>query len=182
VKVAIVNKDFQDLTNYCDFFLDMDEKSPQIGKAISAGLSVSGKLMADAGQTEKAIVSLKRSVEFSNGELKIFINALKYLVQLKAKNAIEQLLEEYQQYQDEFEVKALLVSWYLKQENYGKCLTEGLALINKGLKSADLFETVIAAAIGMGRRKEAIEELLESAIKNYPEEEDRFMAVFRDTV
>jgi tetratricopeptide (TPR) repeat protein len=183
VKVSLANKEYEDVNNFVQIFMELDDKDPDVSKQLSAGLIVSGKILGQAGHIERAVFNLKKAAEFCEGEKKVLVNALENMIAFKATKEAKALMLKIQEdnaWDQDYDI--LELKYLLAEEDFGDALTKGLKLVNKGIKEPEIFVTCLEASISIGRRKDAVEEILENAIKACPEHEEHFQEVLKKAV
>ncbi|MBL7665989.1 MAG: hypothetical protein JNM93_12715 [Bacteriovoracaceae bacterium] len=184
VKVALANQSYDDVIHFCQIFMELDDKDPAISKQLSAGLIVSGKVLAENGEVERATLNFKKAAEFCQGEKKVILNALEGLLSVKAVKDIGSILGKIYEEKKELDQDYLIIKLkgILIEGSFGEALTMGLDLLNKKIKTPDVYIVCLEASISIGRRKEAVEELFENALKAFPEHRKKFEAILADTV
>ncbi len=182
VKVSLANKQYEEVAHYCQIFMDLDDKDPEISKQLSAGLIVSGRILAEAGEKERAILNLKKAAEFCEGEKRVLMSSLENMLLLKAHSEMRKVLlkiKEDKRMDNDYEVMNLKL--ILSEEDFGGALTGGLKMINEGVKSPEVYGVCLDASISIGRRRDAIQEILENAIKAFPEHKKFFEEKLKNT-
>ena len=180
IKLSLLNKQYDDLINYAKFFHNLEEKCPSIKQTIAASLVLCGKFFFESGDKSKAIQTLLEAVKASSGKLSILQNIIQTLMnnnELTVARDILQKFEPLHGQQHSFQV--LEVELHSLNNDTKSVLSKGLPLTQKGIIDSSLYKAVIQGMIQDKRKKENIDELIENAIKYFPNDEAIFKNFYK---
>lgn len=176
IKISIINKKYDDIFFFYDFFQRLEHRNPVIQKHVAAGLALCGKFLFENGSDKKALDALNASARFSNGALEITRTIVFTLLNNgKFARAREILYKTPEELESTPEFKLIELELLGRSADHVKeALTIGLNLIQGGHGSFKVFDTVIKLSIQLNRNPTFIEELISDASHKYPDEAEYF--------
>lgn len=178
VGLSIRTKNFSDLHQYYQVFQSLapSEVSPETALSVAAGVVVYSKFCLRHPESLPAGVSLpqllKTAQNFARDRAVIWREILNVWLEMKAAAESEsclKLVPESLREQEEFRVLELQISALTSPP--GDTLKLGMDLLQQKIRSLPLYRLLLKKSLETGRKPEAITELLDRAIADFPESE-----------
>ncbi len=131
-----------------------------------------GMLDENPEKAQEAVDAITSTLLLSGGtNFKVFNTAIDILIKtsdFKAK-AEELYSKYYSNFSDEKEIDLMEYKAYYASRTHDENFKLGIELFNKNYKSHFLFYTLIITGLEIGRKKDALEDIIYSAIKAFPD-------------
>ncbi|OIQ19840.1 MAG: hypothetical protein BM556_04980 [Bacteriovorax sp. MedPE-SWde] len=176
LKIFLFNKEYFRIIKLCKEYDHDDRLEVSVKLNIAAALALCGKsLLAD--QKDFAVEAFERAISVSGGQS---FNILQMVVTslVSDPDLIEKSIAILEKYRDNFsdvnQFVALEFDVLTSKRSAQENLSEGMMLIKKNVKSYRIYETLISSSLETGRRKEAIEDLVFEACREFPDYSTQF--------
>ncbi|EQC47367.1 hypothetical protein [Bacteriovorax sp. Seq25_V] len=176
LKILLFNKSNVEVVKICEAYKNDADLDQQTKLNIAAALALAGKaLMKD--KPNLAGEALNDSIAISGGQnfniLQMVINSI--IEESENYDLAQKFIEKYRHnYTDIKPFLALEFDVFKRSRNAGEIFKEGIELIKNDIKSFSIYDSLISASISIGRRQEAIEDLVFEACREFPDYCDQF--------
>lgn len=178
ILVSVRMSKYGEIYDLALLFQKLSYQIKETERSIAAGLVMSGRHFIANTDKELGRKILLKAAEMAQPNFEIFRNISTGLYDggffVDAYELIGKKTEENPNNND---FKILEVDLLFKANEFPKCLTVGMQLLEQDINHSDLFHSVIMASIKIGRNKAVINELVKKAITFYPEEKDKYARV-----
>ncbi|WP_127718126.1 hypothetical protein [Halobacteriovorax sp. HLS] len=181
IRLSLLNKQYDDLLNFSKFFQSLDEKSPSLRTNIAASLVICGKYYFESGNNTKAIQVLLEATKSSMGKLQIIQNIVQTLILNKEVKVARDILYKFEPLHANDENYQILEVELASYNNDNTTVSKkGLPLIQKGIVNKTLYQAVIKTSIQTNRKKDFINELIDTAIGHFPSDATLFKGLYKN--
>lgn len=182
IRLSIINKQYNDITNYMKVFMTL--KSPEVRTQtyLSAGLAILGKYFINQNDTEKGVDALKGAFKFSNGKYEILRNITQSFEECHQLKVLVEMFDETDM--DQWPDNAQGVYFHvinLTSNDDQRVIAAGEKLLNKKIKDVLIYKGLIERSIKMKRKAGVLEVLMLEATKDFPEHKLEFENLFSST-
>ncbi len=176
LKILLFNKANIEVVKICEIFKNDDDIDQQTKLNIAAALALAGKALIK-DKPNLANDALNDSIAISGGQnfniLQMVINSI--IDESENYDLAQKFIEKYRHnYTDIKPFLALEFDVFKRSRNAGEIFKEGIELIKNDIKSFNIYDSLISASVLMGRRPEAIEDLVFEACREFPDFCDQF--------
>lgn len=181
IKISVVNKKYDDIFYFYQFFQKLEQRDPVIQKHIAAGLALCGKFLFENGNDKKGMDALNSAASFSSGRVEITKTIVTTLLENgKFARAREILYDTPEELTSSAEFRLLELDLLSRSTKYVKeALSIGLGLIQEGKGDFKVYDTVIQTSIQLKRNPTIIEELINDAAHKYPDHAEYFRQLIK---
>ncbi len=180
VRLAIKNQKFDDVPKYSDMLLEMEERDESINYAVAAALVVCGKRLIKLDRTDEAIVLFKKAEVISSYNSKIVKEILMSLLGAGLTRAANEAISRAPiEAKDSNEVRLMFLQQLETMGTPMEVLQNGLQLLNDGVEDKKLYKMLINKSIELKRRDALIEDLVNKAMRSFPDMKEEFRAMFQ---
>lgn len=171
LKTLLFNKRYDDIIKLSKHYENDEDLDIHIKLNISAALALCGKSMMETNKNA-AITALTDALKTSSGQsfniLQMVINSL-----LATNSEYDLCMKFLDQYKNNFSENKQFIALEFDvlsvQRSPSETLKEAMELIKNNIKSHRIYEELIDSSIKTGRRKEAVEDLIFEACKEFPD-------------
>lgn len=176
IKLAVINKRYDDIFFFYDFFQKLEVQDKIIKRHLSAGLAICGKFLLEAGKKKKGLEAIKLSAESSEGSLEILKSIIPALLKAGVfSNARELLMKYHDELGDLNDYKVLELEVLSQSANKQKeALAFGYKLLRSGVVETEVYTTVLTLSYQLKRNPAFIAEVLNDAVHKFPESKQIF--------
>lgn len=182
LKIYIENSQFTKALNLAkqytdDPFLSKEDKLSLVDLYQAAA---KGMLDENPEMAQEAVEAVMSSLLLSGGSnFKAFNSAIDILIKTSEfKSKAEELYAKYySNFSDEKEIDLMEYKAYYASRNHDENFKQGIELFNKNFKSHFLFYTLIITGLEIGRKKDALEDIVYTAIKAFPDYRPNYEAL-----
>lgn len=185
-KVFIANEKFRDVIRYCDKYVNWDQfdnmddsenKSEiitQVQTNVSACMIVSAKFLIKEKRKKEAVDSLKKAALLGQSNIAILSKVIELFTQIKQYELAEKWINKvpFKDLTNKMKVSKLEIDD--SSMGAGEVLTSALLLLENGVVEEFVYEIVIKRSIEIGRREEAVGQIINDAIGYFPDAEIKF--------
>lgn len=174
LRASIAAQDYQSLISFCDLSDELSDISTDIQINVAAGLAITGKYFQQVEDKEKSKKLLMKSIELSNNKQEILASVANTYLNLgmieEAKNICDQFSS------DEMKAEMMIVDLKLSalEEGPYKTIEKGNSLINKNVKSPEVYEILVSKSKEAMRDESLIQNLKDQASQEFPSYRYRF--------
>jgi tetratricopeptide (TPR) repeat protein len=173
IRLSIINKKYEDISNYYKVFCTIQSPSPEMQLSLSAGLAILGKYFLNNKDSEKGTDALKGAFKFSNGKFEIL-------------KSITNTFEQYDNLQillDLFD-QADIDAWPVETQGFyfhtlhlisnedSRVVMDGEKLLKKKVRNILVYKGLIERGIKMKRKLNYFEKIVLEGTQNLPEYKD----------
>lgn len=176
IKLAVLNKRYDDIFFFYDFFHKLEVQDKIIKRHISAGLAICGKFLLETGKKKKGIEAIRLSAEYSEGSLEILKSIIPALLKAGVFSNARELLMKYHDELGEINDYKILELEILSQSanKQKEALAFGYRLLRSGVIETEVYTTVLSLSYKLKRNPKFIADLLNDAIHKLPESKQIF--------
>lgn len=177
IKLAVVNKKYDDIFFFYDFSQKIEIQDTVIKKHLAAGLAICGKFLLDGGKKKKGVEAIKLCAQLSDGSMEILKSIIPTLLKAGIFSCAKEIMVLYaEKWADNTDFKMLELEVLSQSAHMEKeALAYGFKLVRQGVERVELYSTVLTLSIKLKRNPSFIEELLGDAIRKFPESEPFFL-------
>ena len=170
IRLSIINKKYEDITNYFKLFQTINNPNLKIQKCLSAALAILGKYFASVHDTEKGVEALLSAFQFSNGKYEILKSITQSFHELKKSEILLDLFEKKDLSGWAKEVQIL----YFQALNDAsaddnKVIQCGEKLLKNNIKDISIYKGLVERSINLKRESRYIENLVLEANRTFPD-------------
>lgn len=175
VKISVATQNFKDVSKYSQIFESMDIEDSFLKKNISVGLYISGKFLATKeGKSDEAFKTLEKASKLSNYDPKILAGIIDLFIGLGKTQEADKLLGKIPEKERNADVNILELRLNSVMLSAPQTLNQAMQMIQKGIKNDYVYEIAIDKSKECGRNSAAIEDLVDLAIRDFPNKKDHY--------
>lgn len=182
IRLSIINKKYNDISNYLKVFMTIKTPEVRTQTYLSAGLAILGKYFINQNDTEKGVDALKGAFKFSNGKYEILRSITQSFEECQQLKILINMFEEtdLEQWPDNAQGVYFHVI-NLTSSDDQKVIATGEKLLSKKIKDVLIYKGMIERSIKMKRKAGVLEVLMLEATKDFPEHKVEFEQLFSST-
>lgn len=175
IRLSIINKQYEDINNYLQIFLNAKTAKIETEVSLAAGLAVLGKYFVQNHENEKGLAALKAAYKFSNGKYEILDSIMNTFEECRSLDVLLELFDstDLSQWSENIQGLYFHTLHYVSSDD-AMVLTAGEQLLKKKIKNVHIYRGLIERAIRMHRKIGKIEGLVLEAITTFPDKRDEF--------
>lgn len=170
VLVFIRMKKFAQIYDIAVLFAELPVRDQDTQKHIAAGLVMAGRFFMKVKDPELGKKILFKAADLSNGRIEIIKNVAMGLLEGKFFDDGYAIIDKFAQDADNsLDYQVLELEYMERAARYTKVLTLGIGLLQKGMKTFNVYQAVIRTSIKMKRNVNIVHDLVNSAASSHPE-------------
>ena len=177
IRLAILTNNISDIEEYFAIFEEIDEKTDQLIKAMSAGLIICGKTYLSKDIESRGLELLEKSAIISMGDKKFLRMIIDYLLYYGHLNEIEPFFKRFHQ-EDRISKDYIISSFILSSIKLDplKTIMEAQNLLQKNIRSSAIYLLLVQNLCRNKRMTEA-NRYIQDCLKIWPEKQYYFDGV-----
>jgi tetratricopeptide (TPR) repeat protein len=181
IRAAVMCGKFDDVLQFYDFYMKLDEVDEQLINSVSAGLLVCSKFQMKKGLRAEAGVTLRKAMIACKGKAIYLKEILASMILNGMSDDIVPILASAPpEVKNSTEIRMAEFEYqYQAGATAGRMVEMGLDMIKQGIKNPRIYEIVIQKSIALKRRPQLIEELVGEACKEFPDHAHLFKVSFK---
>ncbi|MCC7441216.1 MAG: hypothetical protein IT285_06275 [Bdellovibrionales bacterium] len=174
LRLAIATKRFDDLVSYHALLKRWSVEDAKTWKALAGALTLAGRALVIQNQAPEALKMFQLGWESASRDSAIRVSLACAMLKCGLAREAKRL---YAQDSAVAEDPAVLLGEFddlYRSSEPRPCVLFGLELLKRGIKSPALYLGVIERSVAMGRRKGVVEEIINQAIRAFPDHRSQF--------
>lgn len=178
-KLSIQNADYESVITFAEIIHKMKIKDSIVRVHLSAGLTICGKFLFSIDKRKEAKSALEDAAKLSDSKKEIIQGILNALLDNNEDEFAHEVLEKYAgDALDENTFDLLVFQMGIASAPPPKILTNGRALLNRGIKEKSIFIPMMDAMKQLKLPMEKIEDFHFEMIKAFPDEREKILGKF----
>jgi tetratricopeptide (TPR) repeat protein len=174
LRLAIMTQSYDDIEKYYSIFTGLDDRNPEMIRYVCAALIVCGKYYLQRNIRSRALDLFQKATATSSASPKILREIITALIEHKLIKQAQEFFNRFTPKQQlELDYKVMQIALFEAEENPGKAVDLGRALINDGKQDPLLYE-IVARCLMKAHLAPAAEQIVHSATQLWPKQSDRF--------
>ncbi len=179
IRVSISNNRLTDILGFYELTEDVELLPTEIARSIAAGLAVCGLQFIKASDKENAVGAFKRALTLSKWHPLIVKRVLCALIGAGYQGEFAEFAEKAPpEVLGSLEVRLAEIRYWDEKKDHYRALKLGLEAIAQDVHDAELFQLMIQLSIDLKRSTGTVNELIEQAVRKYPEIRKRYPLPF----
>ncbi|OUR95327.1 hypothetical protein A9Q84_15940 [Halobacteriovorax marinus] len=174
-KLSIQNEKYEDIWNYAKVFSTIKTPSLKITQFISAGLAICGRFMVKTSRPDEGKKAILKSAKMAHGKFEILKSLAESLLLIGDKEGASKLLNDHaNENTDEIALEVFQFEIFARESLTPQTLERGRKLLNSEFKAPEIYQILIEKLISGNMKIGIIEEMVDSAKKDFPDLSDQF--------
>ncbi len=176
IRAAVMCGRFDDVLQFYDFYMKLDEVDDTLINSISAGLLVCSKYQMKRGDQAAAAITLRKAMIACKGKAIYLKEILASMILNGMSDEIVSVLASApNEVKNSEEIRMAELNYQIQAgTSPGRLVEMAMDIIKSGIRNTKLYEVIISGSIKMKRRPQIIEEIVNEACKAFPEHAKTF--------
>ncbi len=175
VRLTVLNKKYEELEDFYNLFINLEDRDQMIITYVGAGLVVCGKYLLQQDKRQKAVEIFSKAALVVNQFPKILMEIIQTLITANlAKEAQQLMLKIPETVKASPDFQVLMLKQANLSDSAPKMIQSCQELLSKGIKDIAIFEIMLKRSIELKRESHVIDQIVFDAIKVYPDKKSHF--------
>ncbi|HTL12483.1 MAG TPA: hypothetical protein VL588_08355 [Bdellovibrionota bacterium] len=174
LRLSLASKHLDDLVSYQELLRKWKMTDPKILRALSGALVLAARSLVIRDRAKTAVDYFKRAWELADGNPSARVSVATAMIRCGVAREAQPLLNDDAAVAQNAEVLLAQFDDIYRQGDPKQCVTFGVDLLKQGIKSPALYLGVIEKSVAMGRRRGVVEEIINQAIRDFPDQTSQF--------